>query len=100
MSKEIWKKYKNTNYLVSNKGRIKGPLKILTPNVVKKRLMVTIHKKAVYVHRAVCETFHKRRPKGATWVKHNDGNYYNNHAENLSWTKPADRLTGRTWHVK
>lgn len=89
MSK-VWKGYGLTNYMVSNEGDImnKRTSRVLSPRDVKGRHAVTlrINGESVQflVHTLVCIVFRQLDKDDLTRVvKHKDGNYHNNHLDNL-----------------
>ncbi|RPI18717.1 MAG: hypothetical protein EHM58_04415 [Ignavibacteriae bacterium] len=93
---EIWRPYKNTNYLISNYGRIynKKTDKYLAANPSSSGyLKVNLHHKGtvktVSVSRLVAALFIER-PKFKNWVHHIDGNILNNKVSNLMWVSGVD----------
>ena len=95
-STEIWKKYGNTNYSVSNFGRVMNintglQLKLSLKHPAKSRkkrttyLTVDISSKKKLVHRLVAELFVSKKD-GMNIVNHLDGNTHNNNYLNLEWT--------------
>lgn len=86
--KEIWKEFpQNSNYLVSNKGRIKSLSRyeaiILTPTKnVKGYETVKINGKSQYLHKVIIETF-VRKVKENEEIHHKDTNKSNNSLDNL-----------------
>lgn len=105
--------YDFEGYLVSNTGIIKsvdrivedkrGILyrrkgKIIKPrrSKVNPHLFITIHwrgtgkKATIYLHRAVADHFLPNPYKGIVYAHHKDGNYDNNHVNNLMWIKSTE----------
>lgn len=87
---ENWKQMPNfPDYIISDHGRVKGPMnKILKPSVSKNYLRVSLYKKRkasmVFIHRCVLAAF-VGPPKIGQVSCHNDGNRQNNHVSNLRW---------------
>lgn len=57
----------------------------------------TGERKAIRVHRAVCEAIHGRKPSGQE-VRHLDGDKRNNAAENLRWGTQKENAADRDAH--
>ena len=79
----------NTNYQISNKGRVKsnrrGIAKILKPSDNGHGyLKVCLDGKWYYIHRLVADVFIPN-PHNLPQVNHKDCNRYNNDATNLEW---------------
>lgn len=97
MSKETWKPYKNTPYMVSNRGRVRREEKIL-----KERLNPAGYSYANLsyegkseqpaVHEMVLDAFNVPRPKGVEdpIVKHKNNKKADNNLDNLEWGDIAD----------
>lgn len=93
---EKWKQYKNTNYYVSNKGRIRN---IKTNNILKGKITSRGYiewclssegkKKSVLAHRIVFETFVEELKEGYV-INHIDGNRTNNDISNLEQVLPSE----------
>ena len=87
---EKWKRYKDTEYLVSNFGKIHSGIsdKILKEDVSSRYSTVSIYYKntrlTTRVHRMVAETF-LNNVDSALEVNHIDGNKQNNRVDNLEW---------------
>lgn len=84
---EIWKQFRNTNYSVSNKGRIRNNKtgKILRNRRTKVGYCnVTINGKCYRTHRVVAEVFIPN-PQNLPQINHKDENKSNNVVENLEW---------------
>ena len=104
-----WKHIKNTNYYVSNHGRIKGysyRYRITEPlqaslnrddGYQRVTLMINGIKKNQYVHRLVALSFLQTPQDVQNYqVHHKDGNHRNNHVQNLVWiTKQEHRQIHR-----
>ena len=77
--KEEWKKYLDTDYWVSSRGRIKGPHGILKPySNTSGYLQVGIFfgknkRKKMFLHRIVAECW-KHNPNGYKYIHHIDEN--------------------------
>jgi hypothetical protein len=83
---DTWKKYKNTEYYVSNCGKIKKGMTghILKTNIKGNREYCCIDGKNMLVHRIVAETF-LENPNNYPQVDHIDKNSLNNNVSNLRW---------------
>lgn len=97
---EEWRRYKNSDYFVSNFGRIKtvnydgsGQERIMSPYDVHgyKRIRIFENKnsRSVGVHRLVAEMFIPN-PEDKPFVNHIDGNKSNNNIKNLEWCTPSE----------
>lgn len=87
---EIWRPWGNDErYSVSNKGRIRGPRKLLKPVLQSIGYYTISHRKfgTVSIHRMVAETF--LEGNGET-VNHKNGIKTDNRLENLEWMSMAD----------
>ena len=98
MQVEIWKRYKDTNYEVSNLGNVRRigatkNRKIQDNGKGYKNMILRIdgESKMLYVHRMVAETFIPN-PKGLSEVNHKDENKSNNCVSNLEWMSKIDNL--------
>jgi hypothetical protein len=85
----IWKKIKDFPYKISECGIIKNTKgELLSPFVNKNNLQYVVlnnrFKKTIAVHRLVMETFGELTNKK---IYHIDGNKFNNHISNLSYSK-------------
>lgn len=110
MKTEKWQSTKYSDYLVSNKGRVKSlkytrgtHYRILSQNPDKDGYMcVTLFPNKKYVkakvHRLVAEAFCKGKSKVKRWALHKDGNNKNNNASNLYWGTPADNTRDMHLH--
>lgn len=88
---EVTKQYKNTQYEVSNTGRVVNTQtgRQLSPTersdgYYTVGLNLTGENKVYYLHRIVAEVFCKK-PDGCDEVNHIDCDKSNNHADNLEW---------------
>jgi hypothetical protein len=98
LENEVFKPYpKNTDYLISNKGRVYSNK---TNRFIKQTLnrggyfWVNIscpqtYGKAKRIHRLVAETFLGESPEGKPDINHIDGNKTNNNVENLEWSNKS-----------
>jgi hypothetical protein len=92
---EIWKVFQlNTNYLVSNKGRVKNATtnKILKGSVTNGYLHVHLsgeHKKSYNVHQLVALTF-LPQIEGKPLINHKNGIKTNNNLKNLEWVSGTE----------
>lgn len=96
---EYWKQIKNTNYEVSNYGRVKNTITnfILKQAIDKygypKIHIVDINKNNMYktIHRLVAETL-LPNINNLPQVNHKDGNKLNNHITNLEWVTVKENI--------
>ena len=96
---EIWKQYENTEYYVSNKGRIFSFLKKqkFKCGILKKwndghgYHSVSIHSKKIKVHILVAKLFLKNE-KNKTQVNHKNCVTTDNCVENLEWVTPKENM--------
>lgn len=88
--KEIWKKIADTNYYISNKGRVKnsnGYIKKQTKDArgyLRLQLYIDGKKINFRIHRLVAMAF-LENPENKKTVNHIDGNKENNNVDNLEW---------------
>lgn len=94
--KEKWKKFRDSSYEVSNRGRVRNKfgkiMKACEPKHFKYRsyvLQINGSQKTVFEHRLVAECFVKNR-KEKKQVNHIDGNKNNNSADNLQWVTQGE----------
>lgn len=84
---------KHPNYYISDVGEVfkreKDGVKKVTVNMSNGHARVTIDGMNYYVGRLVLEQF-KPHPVEANKVFHIDGNYANNHLDNLVWLTPSE----------
>lgn len=94
---ETWAKIKNTDYFVSNKGKIKNKFnEILKPYTDKDKYLgikIRINKKPYNfkVHRLVAEAFLQEFDKNLE-VNHKDGNKQNNYINNLEMVTRKENM--------
>lgn len=98
LNDEIWKPYKNTIYMISNKGRARNTR---TNNIMKGKIRadgyvewcLTIdHKKHSYMaHRLIYETFYGPIDKDMV-INHIDGNRINNQLDNLEQITQSENV--------
>ena len=94
MKKEEWRFLESApKYQISNKGRVKGPRKILTPSQNQYGYWLVCTNsipKSRYIHRLVAEAFvHNDDPLFKTEVHHINGDNQDNRPENLKWTSSS-----------
>ena len=86
---EIWKRI-DADYDVSNQGRIRRGVRILSGSVHRDNyILVTLHGKQMPVHRLVAEAFVPNYAKKSE-VNHIDGNKMNNTSDNLEWVTRSE----------
>lgn len=86
MSKERWQQVEDSNYYISDRGRVKSLRGIMKLRTIKGRFVVKLHKRSttLSVHRLVAIAFIPN-PDNLPLVKHKDGNFLNCHWTNLEW---------------
>ena len=97
MAKETWKPYKNTPYMVSNRGRVRREEKILKERLNPAgysyaNLSYNGKSEQPAVHEMVLDAFNVPRPKGVEKpiVKHKNNKKADNNLENLEWGDIAE----------
>lgn len=89
---EIWKKI-DDDYEVSDKGRIRHGMRVLSGSVHKDNyILVTLHGKQQPIHRIVAKAFIPN-PDNKPEVNHIDGNKMNNATNNLEWVTSSENQT-------
>lgn len=89
---EIWKKI-DDDYEVSDKGRIRHGMRVLSGSVHKDNyILVTLHRKQQPIHRIVAKAFIPN-PDNKPEVNHIDGNKMNNATNNLEWVTSSENQT-------
>lgn len=90
---------RTVDYRNGRSVRLKG--KVLSPKYQGHYWRVGLSKSGIAytwcVHRLVCEAFHGERPDGAV-VRHLNGNYLDNRAENLCWGTWAENSADMVRH--
>src|SRR4051812_10837418 len=89
--KEKWKQFRNTEYFVSNLGRVCRRGAYLKPIPSGGYLIVNIEKKSYGIHRLVLECF-VRPPVGDEEGDHEDFDTHNNALSNLKWRTPSQNI--------
>lgn len=102
-SKETWKRYKNSPYEVSNKGRVRrkeadGSYNLRKPrDDDRKHHRVNLtwdgHREEPLLHQVVMELFGPPKPKGENIVVlHKDNDGTNNSISNLKWGTRSENV--------
>jgi hypothetical protein len=102
-SKEAWKKWKNSPYEISNKGRVRrkeadGSYNMRKPrDDDRKHLRVNLtwdgHREEPMLHQCVMELFGPPKPKGENIViLHKDDDGTNNAISNLKWGTRSENV--------
>ena len=96
---EIWKDILGySNYQVSNFGRIRNTLGVLTPqeNIKNGYMYIALtangKRKNFRIHRLVAHNFCNGYSNEKNQVNHIDGDITNNKASNLEWVSPSENL--------
>ena len=95
---ELWKRYLDTNYIVSNTGYVRNTATgvILNPSktrqgYVRFNLWHNGKTRSVAVHRLVAEIY-LPNPDNKPIVNHKDGNPSNNRLDNLEWSTISENV--------
>lgn len=112
MKEEVWLPIKGYQgkYIVSNLGRIKSfhnygkvSERILKPSVGRGRMIIGLHlngkRKSRFLHQLILETFRCPKPAGMNGC-HNDGDFRNNHIDNLRWDTSSSNMQDAIKHGK
>lgn len=97
LENEIWKPHPYLKIMCSNKGRLrwnnteKSSYTTYGSNHKGKFLKKIINKKTYSVHRLIAETWIDN-PENKPYIKHLDGNNFNNDIKNLSWYDYEDKI--------
>jgi hypothetical protein len=97
LENEIWKPHPYLKIMCSNKGRLrwnKTEKSIYTTygsNHKNRFLKKLINKKTYAVHRLIAETW-INNPENKPYIKHIDGNNFNNDVKNLVWYDYEDKI--------
>jgi hypothetical protein len=95
MMDEIWKPIPDTDYAVSNTGKVasmKNGWLVLKPFKAGAGYFVVGIPKKQYVHRLVAQAFLGDPPSRQHQVNHRDGDKSNNIAGNLEWVTHRDNM--------
>lgn len=99
LKEEIWKPYKDTVYLISNKGRarnaktnnlLKG--KVTKDGYVEWCMILNNKKRSLLAHRIVYDVFSSEGLLEGLIINHKDGNKTNNQMENLEQISNSDNI--------
>jgi hypothetical protein len=102
---EEWRPYRDTNYLVSNLGRVRGPSgRILRPRpgahgYLRVILCIGGVSRDAYISRMVAEAFIGVAPSPEHHADHKDRIVSNNTASNLRWLSPEENRALRVFPV-
>jgi hypothetical protein len=96
MDLDVWKPYQDTEYEVSNLGRVRRfrRIKAFTPDkdgYFKVGLSIRGKWHCIFVHKMVTEAFFGQRPDGYV-VNHKDGIKQNNNITNLEYVTPEGNV--------
>lgn len=104
---EIWQSYKNSSYLISNKGRARNSKtnKILKGKITDKGYVewcFTLEgkKKTFLAHRVVYDVFSQEGLLDNFVINHKDGNKSNNQLENLEQISQSDNIVHSYYNIQ
>lgn len=92
----MWKKFRNTNYEVSENGEVRH----ITKKTIRKpykgeylRISLYENKKqfTIHIHEIMAELY-LIKPNYKCCINHKDGNKYNNHIDNLEYITQSENL--------
>ena len=87
---EIWKQY-DSDYDVSNQGRIRHGYRILSGSLHKDGyIFVTLHGAQKPLHRVIASVFLPNMDETKNEINHKDGNKQNNFIDNLEWVSRSE----------
>lgn len=98
MTTERWQPTGIGLYEVSDHGNVRGPRGKISTRVINGFKVANIKKSTFTIHRFVAKAFIPN-PNGWSFVRHHDGNKFNNYYTNLAWhyssRRPHDHICTR-----
>jgi len=90
LKSEVWKQFRDTDYQVSNLGKVRKNFKTVkqyrrSTGYMDVHIRLDGKTRPMAVHRIVCESFHGKPPTEKHQVNHMDGDKGNNNPDNLEW---------------